>query len=528
MLKRLFCLLLALLLIPFSLCAAAEEQAKVHALQFDLAFSLDAESFPALSRARVRGYQELLDRTRLQGTVVWSDGSGSMDLNASFFFTDKPETAIPFRLYGTEERLCLTSPLLNDETVLFNMSAFMEYALKVKSTLNIPLPWLAFCYPYTTKHALRGPVEVWNKVIRKVTKSMKINTDRLQKLTDRWDEKLQSDQFLNIWINALASGSTAPEAVEMELFDFPFYFRDNVWAGHRLRVEIGEGTETWKNRQGQTLFNREQTDHSDSWVLSLPASQNGYIPYLSWSDSTAEQTRSFSLNASWKREAKAPAAEEGGSEAADKEEGGSGESDSEGAYSEDSYSEEGYSEEGYSEEYSEEYYEEYAGESGEESEYDEGGSSLWPDCLLELTAEGKDLPVSLPADSAFTFSADLSGALFPDGAFTLLGETKKDGSLSVSLCKPSAGEDPQTVILKCEGTLVPFEPETVPAFEDNFHEGSFSLFSFNEEKLAAFKKQVFPSLLQGLVRFVAEAPAPACQSFLDDLTDAGLLEMLLE
>lgn len=530
MFKRIVCLLTTLLLMTLSACSLAEEQTGVHSWRFDLSFSLNRDAFPPLSQSRAQGYRDLLERLRLQGTVVWVDRGGSLDLNATVFFEDKPDVAVSFRLYGTRERLCLTSPLLNGETVLFNMAAFMEYALKVKSTLNVPLPFLAFLYPYTTEHAFRGPVQAWNKTIRKVKNSRKIPVEKLKKVSALWDEKLQNDQYLNIWINALASGSSAPEAVEMEFFDFPFYFNDYVWAGHRLQVEIGKGTETWKNRQGQVLFTREQTENTDSWTLSLPPSQNRYAPYCSWTRTADGQEWSFTLNASWLREAKktaAPAADAAPSEE-EKTEVQPEDTYSEEAYTEKAYTEEGYSEEGYSEEgYSEEYSEEY-GEYGEEeeSDYDEDGSSSWPDVLLLFSAEGQSLPLSLPADASFTVSADLSGALFPDNALTLVGNTKKDGALTVSLCKPD-GES-LVELLSCEGTLVPYTAEAAPSFDDDFHEGAFSLFSFNEEKLAAFKKQVFPSLLKGLVRFVAEAPASACQSFLDDLADVGLLDMLLE
>ena len=56
----------------------------------------------------------------------------------------------------------------------------------------------------------------------------------------------------------------------------------------------------------------------------------------------------------------------------------------------------------------------------------------------------------------------------------------------------------------------------------------FNAFSFNEQKLANFKSRVLPPLVKNIFSFVAAAPTSACQSFLDDLTDIGLLDMLLE
>ena len=58
-------------------------------------------------------------------------------------------------------------------------------------------------------------------------------------------------------------------------------------------------------------------------------------------------------------------------------------------------------------------------------------------------------------------------------------------------------------------------------------EGTYNVFSFNEQTLAAFTDKVLPSLIRSVFPFVAAAPTSACQSFLDDLTDSGILDMLL-
>ena len=58
--------------------------------------------------------------------------------------------------------------------------------------------------------------------------------------------------------------------------------------------------------------------------------------------------------------------------------------------------------------------------------------------------------------------------------------------------------------------------------------GSYNVFSFNEQKLGEFTDKVLPPLVRSVFSFVAAAPTSACQSFLDDLTDIGVLDMLLE
>ena len=54
------------------------------------------------------------------------------------------------------------------------------------------------------------------------------------------------------------------------------------------------------------------------------------------------------------------------------------------------------------------------------------------------------------------------------------------------------------------------------------------MFSFNEQRLSDFTSEVLPSLIRGILSFVEAAPASACQSLLDDLTDIGILDMLIQ
>ena len=85
------------------------------------------------------------------------------------------------------------------------------------------------------------------------------------------------------------------------------------------------------------------------------------------------------------------------------------------------------------------------------------------------------------------------------------------------------------MILSCSGTVLPGEPRDIPNYQAQTPDDStsYNVFSFNEERLSDFTHNVLPYLLRNLFSFVAEAPTAACQSFLDDLTEAGVLDMLL-
>ena len=65
-----------------------------------------------------------------------------------------------------------------------------------------------------------------------------------------------------------------------------------------MTVEIGDGTETWTNSDGATLFAREKTDHSEMWSLTLPADENRSTPTLDYSCKTPDGLFSFNLDGS--------------------------------------------------------------------------------------------------------------------------------------------------------------------------------------------------------------------------------------
>ena len=274
-----------------------------------------------------------------------------------------------------------------------------------------------------------------------------------------------------------------------------------------VTVTVAAGSETWKNAAGDTLYAREESDAGLSVQLSLPASGNGYVPGLSYDENrTTVDTLSFSLSAFLVRDPSA----------ADETEAEAAETDAYDPDSDwgdvDSWDEYGYDED----------------DEDEDDLWWDDSEEDFPDLLIEFHADGTGLPLALPADSAFVLSASVMGALYPDYGFSLNGETKKDGAVTLSLTKPSDPGGTPVTILQCAGTFVPsVEPIVVPDYMQESLENMYNVFSFNEQKIAAFRSKVLPPLVRSIFSFVAAAPTSACQSFLDDLTDTGMLDMLL-
>ena len=224
MIRRMLCLLCAVLILVSTVPAYSEDAGENSSYDFDLTFHLNADSFPVLVRTRVAGYASLINRLGLRGTVAWSDETQSFDLDATLYFTDDPSLAYPFRLYGTKSRIFFTSPMISNEVILLNMTALMEFALKAKNTLGIPLSYIALLFPYTTESAFRGMAVDWQDTIGSSTKSRKIGVKRFRELSVLWTNELLKDGLLHWWITGLASGSDVPAAVEAEMDSLPSYY----------------------------------------------------------------------------------------------------------------------------------------------------------------------------------------------------------------------------------------------------------------------------------------------------------------
>ena len=167
-------------------------------------------------------------------------------------------------------------------------------------------------------------------------------------------------------------------------------------------------------------------------------------------------------------------------------------------------------------------------EEESESEYEDEEDSQWPETMVNLSVSGTSLPLSYPCDASFSLAASIEGALYPNFSLSVQGKTEKDGSVSVSVSVPQANGDPAT-LLTCEGTVVPGTADSVPDYNYTSEQlyGTYNFFSFSEYYMAKFKNAVTKTLVKSLLDFVAEAPTSACQSLLDDLTDSGIMNMML-
>jgi hypothetical protein len=519
--RRFLCLLCALLLvIPVLAPAEGMPSEGSKSFDFDFTFTLNAHAFPKLLRSRMAGYAALINRLGLRGNIAWTPATESMELNAVLYFTDNPSKAYPFCIYGAQPRVFITSPLLQNEVILLNMAALLEFAVKAKKTLGIPLPYLAYLYPLTTDYAMAGPAAIWKEVIGSYPEGGQVTEEQLRTLTQRWSEEFMNNPDLQRWISALADGSdNAQAAVEYELTHVPDYI-EKATGFRPITVTAGDGSEVWTGSNGETLFARSETEGSRSMSVTLPASQNGYVPFLTLNSSNDGTTAGFKLETSLNRDPYAVVMEPVPAEE---------------SYSEEEYgSYDEYADEDEAYYYDDEDSDEEAGEYGEYNYYDEYGESgalqeeVLPASLLHLIVEAEGLPVSLPADSDFNILFNLLEKIFPNYGAVIHGETKKDGSLLLTVRKPDNNGKQSEEIFRCTGTLIPAEAREIPNYMQKELDGVYNVFSFNEQKLADFRNKVLPPLIRSIFSFVEAAPTSACQSLLDDLTDSGILDMVMK
>lgn len=513
--RRLFCLLCVLLLL-FPVLAPAEEVSEDSnfSFDFDFAFTLNAHAFPKQMRSRVEGYAALFNRLGLRGNIAWSNRTESMEMDAVLYFTDNPSLSFPFRVYGAQPRIFITSPLIGNEVILLNMAAFLEFSVKAKATLGIPLPYLAYLYPLTTEYAWSGPASVWHNVIGTYTKSGKITTKQLRTLTERWSEEFTNNTDLQRWISALADGSySAHDAVEAELSHIPEYIEKVTSGCKPVTVKFRGGSQTWTTARGDVLYSRQETDDGLSIAVTLPSSENQYVPGFTYSETGDGSAFSFSMEASLIRDPYIVATDDPVPESTGKTSAGKSSVSSDEFTDEDEF-----------------YYDEDEEERGFYDDYGESGAmqeTSFPAGLLDCIVKADRLPLSLPADSDFNIMISLREKLFPNFESVIHGETKKDGSLVLSVLKSNEEETESEEVFRCFGTLIPAESREIPNYMLKDLEGVYNVFSFNEQSLAAFRHKVLPMLIDSIFSFVEAAPTSACQSLLDDLSDSGILEMVM-
>ncbi len=156
------------------------------------------------------------------------------------------------------------------------------------------------------------------------------------------------------------------------------------------------------------------------------------------------------------------------------------------------------------------------------------GTEALQDDLVNLQASFLSFPTVWPADCQSLMSLSLTGSLLPNVGFSayLAGET--NGHTRLEIRKPTVNYEPGPVILTLEGDLNPIkEEQTIRAFTLDDLEGALDLLVANDAVILSFLPDIVSPMLEGLLHFLAGIPTSSCQTIMDDLTNLGVLDLLL-
>lgn len=136
-----------------------------------------------------------------------------------------------------------------------------------------------------------------------------------------------------------------------------------------------------------------------------------------------------------------------------------------------------------------------------------------------LSADG--LPTALPISAPFDLTWDITGAAVPDGFHIRLEGEGQGGEFSLRQLDAATGE----TMLSLTGTAVAVTPVTPLDYTAASISG-VELYSLSDASLSELIRSVARPLMEGLLPLAVRAPASACQSLMDLMTDTGILDML--
>ena len=148
--------------------------------------------------------------------------------------------------------------------------------------------------------------------------------------------------------------------------------------------------------------------------------------------------------------------------------------------------------------------------------------------LINLQASLLSFPVTWPADCQSLLSLSLTGGLLPNIGFSVYLASEENGHTRLEVRKPTVDYEPGPVMLTLEGNLNPIDGEfTMLSFNLDDLDGALDLLVANDAAIRAFLPDLVQPMLEGILHFLVGIPTSACQTIMDDLTDLGVLDLVL-
>lgn len=469
--KRVTALLLVCLLTLGAVAAFGE--GNISSYDFRLRFSLQSEAFPFREREHIEGYAQLLDMMELRGNMSRNPDTNSAEVQLDAVPLTNPDAAVKIRLFGTSDVVRIVSPLLGDVPLSYQPRGFMSFARRAWEAFRLPLPHLGLLIPDTWVYTFGDLVTTWNTRVGPVEKSRTLSWDLVSKLADTWRIQLLGGEDMKIWLSSMTYPLPDPLPVETAFLELPELFRSAARKNAmKIQVEkkktdgLENKTLRLMNARNDVIFEEHSAEGAYDCALTVPEAGTEYIPSFTYRSTEQDGKISLSFRGDWVR-----------SEAA---------------------------------------------KATAESEGREG----WPETMVKVRLEAENLPAAYPADAEFTASVSVEGYLFPNFSLLLSGSTKANGEISLAVTQADRAE--AGPVFFCNGTVVPAERTEELAYKSEEIAAKYNLFGLDEQSLSALVREVDRSLFDGLINFLYELPAAACQSIMDDLEEYGLVQTLLK
>ena len=148
--------------------------------------------------------------------------------------------------------------------------------------------------------------------------------------------------------------------------------------------------------------------------------------------------------------------------------------------------------------------------------------------LVNLQASFLSFPLSWPADCQSLLSLSLTGGLLPNLGLSVYLASEENGHTRLEVRKPTVNYEPGPVMLTLEGDLNMREGDfTMLSFTVRDGKGALDLLVANDTTIRAFLPDLVQPMLEGMLRFLVGIPTSACQAIMDDLTELGVLDLVL-
>lgn len=264
------------LLLALCLPALAAAQESAHGLHMTLSFHMDAAAYPEESAEVLTGVADAVNLLGVNADLRWRGNLLSQDTSFDSQVTlslGELAQAAQLRIYGVPSHIALESNLLGEQTVMLNMLAWEEFALKAYFQLGLPLYRMApYVSTYAHACAFESLAPLWDPVMHAQPGSRTIPREDVLEMLAELGETAPSDRAFVNWLQALTLDTGYDEILTETLYTAA------DWADSFLEEEGITVTRTGDGERWQTgetvLFSRQ----GDSWSFALPASPEGYLP----------------------------------------------------------------------------------------------------------------------------------------------------------------------------------------------------------------------------------------------------------